>query len=345
MLGISDQFQPDIIIGPDGSQSGLVGDLIEHLNRPLGGRLKLHVERDWSAVTAKAMARELDGLASSSPNAVWDQHFRYTDPLYRGFFSLYRRVDDPPFTERAQLAGQRVGYLAGMKKAEQLLAGVPDLIPVPLADNARMAKALIDGEVDVLAAILYLEWWRRQHGSLAFRPSGMLDESEHAVVMSIRDDQPELVSILNKALRAIPADTRARINARWFGEAVDLFKPARPTLTLSSEARAWLDAHQPIRFTVSRDWAPVDFYNSDDQPAGIAPDYLERIGELLDVRFEPVPIENWPQAMAGLQQGQIDLLPAAAPTPERERDFLFTTPYLEFPIAIFAPVQTPLIDR
>ncbi|MEA3641318.1 MAG: transporter substrate-binding domain-containing protein [Lamprobacter sp.] len=343
LLGISDQFQPDVIVGPDGRQSGLVVDLIERLNEPLGGRLKLHVERDWSEVTRKAKAREIDGLASSAPNPVWDQHFLYTDPLYRGFFSLYRRVDDPPLRDREALVGLRVGYLAGMRKIETLLADLPDLTLVPLADHPAMAKALINGEVDVLVGNIDLEWWRRQHSSLAFHPTGILVGSEHPVVMSIRNDWPELVGILNKALRAIPAAERAGIESRWLGASPT--QTTAPRMKLSAAARAWLDEHSRIRFAVSRDWAPVDFYDRQDRPAGIAPDYLERIGEMLGMRFEPVPIDDWPQAMDGLQQGRIDLLPAANPTPERERDFLFTEPYLEFPIAIFAPVQTPLIDR
>ncbi|WP_201223466.1 transporter substrate-binding domain-containing protein [Halochromatium roseum] len=343
LLGISDQFQPDVIVGPDGRRSGLVVDLIERINEPLGGRLKLHVERDWSEVTRKAKARAIDGLASSAPNPVWDQHFLYTDPLYKGFFSLYRRVDDPPLRDREALVGLRVGYLAGMRKIETLLADLPDLTLVPLADHPAMAKALINGEVDVLVGNIDLEWWRRQHSSLAFHPTGILVGSEHPVVMSIRNDWPELVGILNKALRAIPAAERAGIEQRWLGAAPP--QTTAPRLKLSASARAWLDEHPRIRFAVSRDWAPVGFYDGQDQPAGIAPDYLARIGEMLGVQFEPVAIDDWPQAMAGLQQGDIDLLPAVTSTPERERDFLFTAPYLEFPIAIFAQVQTPLIDR
>ena len=343
LLGISDQFQPDVIVGPDGRQSGLVVDLIERLNEPLGGRLKLHIERDWSEVTRKAKARAIDGLASSAPNPVWDQHFLYTDPLYKGFFSLYRRVDDPPLRDREALVGLRVGYLAGMRKIETLLADLPDLTLVPLVDHPAMAKALIDAEVDVLVGSIDLEWWRRQHSSLAFGPTGILAGSEHPVVMSIRNDWPELVGILNKALRAIPTAERTGIEQRWLGASPT--QTTAPRLKLSSAARKWLEEHSRIRFAVSRDWAPVDFYDSQDRPAGIAPDYLERIGEMLDLQFEPVPIDDWPEAMEGLQQGRIDLLPAATPTPERERDFLFTEPYLEFPIAIFAPVQTPLIDR
>ncbi|WPL15784.1 Virulence sensor protein BvgS precursor [Thiorhodovibrio winogradskyi] len=344
VLGITEQFQPDIIIGADGRQSGLVVDFLELLNGPLGGRLKLKVERDWVSVTEQAMAREIDGLAVSSPNPIWDQHFLYTDPLYQGYFSLYRRVDDPPLTRREELRGLRVGYLAGIKKVDELLADVPDLSLVPLADNASMAKALIDGEVDALIGSVDLEWWRRQHSALAFRPTGILAGSEHLVVTSIRKDWPELVSILNKALRQIPSDEWARIQGRWLGEVPAVSGPSA-RLNLPEEARAWLADHPRIRFAVSRDWAPVGFYDSDDQPAGIAPDYLAHLGAQLGVLFEPVPVANWNEAMSGLEQGQIDLLPAMALTPERLQRFLFTEPYLEFPVAIFARVETPLIDR
>jgi ABC-type amino acid transport substrate-binding protein len=345
VLGISDQFQPDVLLDPHGRQSGLVVDLFERLNVSLGGRLRLHVERDWSAVTAKAMARDLDGLAVSAPNAIWDEHFLYTDPLYQGIFSLYRRVDDPPLTRREQLSGRRVGYLAGMKKVEQLLAGVTDLTLVPLADNPAMAKALIDGEVEVLIGGIDLEWWRRRHTMLSFRPMGVLAGSEHPVLMSIRNDWPELVGILNKALRAIPAAERVRIEQRWLGEAAMAQESTPPPLPLSTAARAWLDTHAPLRFAVSRDWAPIGFYDRQERPAGIAPELLARIGERLGVRFAPVAVHDWPDALEALARGRIDVLPAITPTPARRERFLFTSAYLEFPVAIFARVETPLIDR
>ncbi|WP_323696696.1 transporter substrate-binding domain-containing protein [Thiorhodovibrio litoralis] len=344
VLGITDQFQPDVLIGPDGQQSGLVVDILDRLNRLLDGRLRLQVDPDWSRVTEQAIAHEIDGLASSTPNPTWDRHFLYTDRLYQGFFSLYRRVDDPPLTQREQLAGLRVGYLAGMKKVEYLLAEGPELTLVPLANNQAMAEALIEGEVDVLIGGVDLEWWRRQHAVLSFRATGTLADSQYPVLMSIRNDWPELVGILNKALRAIPAADWTRIQRRWLGDPLPL-QPPQATPALTPEQRRWLNAHPVIRYAVSADWPPVGFYDHQDQPAGIAPDYLKRIGKRLGVRFEPVPVADWPAAMAALEQSRIDLLPAVAETPERQGHFLFTSPYLEFPVAIFARVETPLIDR
>ncbi|QEP42206.1 hypothetical protein D5085_03075 [Ectothiorhodospiraceae bacterium BW-2] len=120
VLGISDQFLPDVLVHPDGSQSGLVVDYFALLNRQLGGRLQLYVDHDWQAITEKAMRGEIDGLASSAPNARWDQYFLYSEPYYYGYLHIYVRSDSPPARNMADLIGKRVGYLSGMKLVEQI---------------------------------------------------------------------------------------------------------------------------------------------------------------------------------------------------------------------------------
>jgi signal transduction histidine kinase/DNA-binding NarL/FixJ family response regulator len=339
VLGISTEFPPAIIVDPNGQKSGLTVDYFELLNRRLDGRLELHVEADWQAVVEKAMTREIDGLAVSAPNPSWDQHFVYSVPYYHGYLHLFTRADESARLTRADLVGRRVGYLRGMKKVEHLLHDVAVVELVPLASNAAMVAALLSRHVDVLVAPNDLEWWRREHTHVGFRMSGLLDESRFPVVMSIRNDWPQLAGILDKALQQIQGIESARIHRRWL-ETIESADTAT-LLQLTAEQRAWLQAHPVIRYTQWTDRVPIEYIGHSGAPSGISTDYLVRVAKDLGVRLEYVPTASWTEALERLRTGDIDLLPSAAVTAERRDYLIFTKPYLNLPVAIFAPLEAP----
>ena len=116
---------------------------------------------------------------------------------------------------------------------------------------------------------------------------------------------------------------------------------AAKTPPLSAEQRAWLAAHPVIRYTQWIDRAPIEYINASGAPSGISSDYLAHVADALNIHFEYVPTTSWTEALAKLRSGEIDLLPTAAITTGR-RDYLtFTQPYLNLPVAIFAPINAP----
>ncbi|MFO1423708.1 MAG: ABC transporter substrate-binding protein [Candidatus Competibacteraceae bacterium] len=114
-------------------------------------------------------------------------------------------------------------------------------------------------------------------------------------------------------------------------------------VALTEEERTWLARHSVIRYAVDPDRAPVEYVDKDGRPVGMTVEYLDRLGELLGVRFESVPFPTWIEALRQLDSGEVGLLPAVAQTTGRLRRFRFTNPYLTFPVAIFALVDAPFV--
>ncbi len=330
VLGISEQFQPDVFVHADGSRSGLIVDYFRLLNRQLGNRLELHVEPDWSEVTAKAMDGEIDGLASSSPNPTWDRYFRYTEPFYHGYFHLFTPTDAAPAKRLQDLAGKRVGYLAGMKRVEYLARGVEGIELRGFASNEQMAKALLEGRVDVLIGAIDLEWWRKDNSLVGFDISGFIESSRHPVVMSIRKDWPLLPAILDKALNNIPAAEQARISRAWLGGGEAL---AAPPLQLSERERAYLDANQFQR-AAAKGWRPFTFLDAEGRVIGISEDYWALLKDKLGLREQVSPPMVFTDVLDAMQRGQADIFPSTTNTANREDSALFSDGYEQFPVAI-----------
>ncbi|EIC20444.1 transporter substrate-binding domain-containing protein [Thiorhodovibrio frisius] len=345
VLGMTDQWPPGLIRAEDGRLSGIMVDVLERLNQRLGSKIRLRVDSRWPTLIAQARAGEIDGLLAVGRLPIWDDQFLLTDEYFSTYLYLYTRNGDRlPGTNVAALEGLRVGSLEGHQQIRSVLEPLAGRIDArEFASHEAMAAALLDGQLDVVVDAGVFDWWRRQKFLTGFRIAAVLEGSEYQLAMAIRKDWAPLVEMLNQGLASIGESEWNRIYTRWAG---DLPRTTEPLarLALSAEERRWLAEHQVIRYGIG-EWAPIEYLDADGQPAGIAPDFVRRIAELLGVRFEPHAFGLWPDAVEALAQGELDLLPAAMATAQRrERGLHFTTPYLRFPVAIFAPVETPLID-
>ncbi len=324
LLGSTNHFQPDVIVNSDGSYAGFVVDYLNLLNQRLGNRFQLHVDSDWRTATDKAIRHEIDGLAASAPNPTWDKHFLYSDPYAYHYFYLYTRADAPHHgNQTTDLAGKRVGYLAGIKKIEHLLQNLPGVQLIALNGNEALANALLEEQVDVVVSLANLEWWRKQHGNFAFKTAGILADSRFPVVISIRKDWPLLPNIINKVLKTLTAEDHERIHQRWIQSLESM--PAQVELTPAE--RAFLDQHPVIRFGSDGTFIPYVKSQPDGTVIGLEPDLLARINALTgaNIRLE---IGKWAEVVARAERGELEGLATSASQPERATTFFFShSPY------------------
>ncbi len=106
---------------------------------------------------------------------------------------------------------------------------------------------------------------------------------------------------------------------------------AHADLLLNEQERAWLKAHPVIRFAVDPDFAPFEWLTADGEFRGMAADYTALVEEKLGIRFQQVHADSWLDVMAMIRKHEVDLLPALARSPQREKYLLFTEPHIIVP--------------
>lgn len=99
---------------------------------------------------------------------------------------------------------------------------------------------------------------------------------------------------------------------------------------LTIEERAWLVAHPELRLSPDPAYQPVEFFDEQGIYRGISAEYIALIEQRLGFRFQIVD-RSKEQAAFAAGGFRIDTMPTCAPTPNRQKNWLFTTPYLEFP--------------
>jgi signal transduction histidine kinase len=338
VLGAGEDWAPSVMKDAQGQISGFIVDHMALLNRKLGTDMRIEAG-PWNEMVRKAEAGEIDGLTLTAPLEERRNRFLFTDVFFTVYDFLFLRTADlskPSVpTGLEDLDGKRVGYLKGTLRISRALSGRPGVTAVAADSYGALAQMLLAGEIDVAISSYSLEYWRASNGVMGLSPTRIVPDTEARMVMTIRKDRAQLVSILNKGLAAITKDELEPLFRRWFG-ADYLDRAAKAGGTLTTEELAWLAAHPVLRAAIDPAWAPVEFTDAAGVPRGISVAYLERLGRILGVRFEVDAKLSWSEALRRLGAREVDVLPAIVATPEREQRMLFTGAYLSLPAVIFS---------
>lgn len=110
---------------------------------------------------------------------------------------------------------------------------------------------------------------------------------------------------------------------------------------LTEADRAWVRANPTVRVGFDPDFKPFSFRGADGRLQGIDAEFLAWLGEATGLRFEPTTAATWTQVYEAGVRRETDVLVSTADVPERRGAFLFTQPYLKFPVTIIARDDGP----
>ena len=221
-LGVDPKFIPYEFIDNDGIYKGIAADYIDLICERTG--LKMVVARDltWSEAYEKGVSKELDALPCVSKTPERERYFLFSDPYYEFQRVVFVKNDNREIESfedlrdgkvAVQINSSHYGYLSEFENIE--------LSPYPTVEEALFA--LSEGKenafVGNLATTSYLI---NANGITNLRFITIKSEEPQSLYFAVRNDWPELVSILNKALASIEESEKIEINNKWIGVQEDI---------------------------------------------------------------------------------------------------------------------------
>ena len=100
---------------------------------------------------------------------------------------------------------------------------------------------------------------------------------------------------------------------------------------LTNEERGWLSNHKIIRIAPDPEFTPIEWIDENGLYQGISTEFMDLISQELDIKFEVVKCSNWEEVLQKARDRDVDMLSAAAQTPQRAEYMDFSSPYLIFP--------------
>jgi PAS domain S-box-containing protein len=224
-IGVRADWPPFEFVDELRVYAGIASDYVDHFNRRLGLRMKPVPGLDWVEVLAKAAAGEIDVVPCIGTTEKRRRFLLFTDPYVIFPIVIVTREDAPFVNGVGDFAPERVGIIAGHVVQEYLEADHPNrnwaLFGRTEEALTALARGRIDAFVDNVASISYAT------GKLGLKKLKVAAATPYKLELAfgVRRDWAELVPILNRELREMPAEERNRIVDRWsrvrFEHAVD----------------------------------------------------------------------------------------------------------------------------
>ena len=126
------------------------------------------------------------------------------------------RNDVPFVPDISALLDKTFALVTGYADTEALLQRHPGLKVLPVADVGEALEAVAIGKADATVGNIAVLHFKIRELSLAnLKVAAPTDDQDRRVYFAVRDDWPELVTILNKGLATITPEDRRRILDRW----------------------------------------------------------------------------------------------------------------------------------
>ena len=345
VLGAPTDYPPMVIKQTNGAHIGVLVDLFELISQRLNTNVHLHIEDSWADIQEKAKNREIDGLAFGGRDPSRDAIYNATSTVLPTYFSVFGRSRVEYQLKRfSDLDGMHIGYKKAARPTRSLLEKLPSAVLKPYDSHESLTQALLDKEIDVIVAWMSYDHWRKEKLQGTIDNILLIDEYPIEMVTYVRNDWPELIPILNKAIIAVQKDELLRLTNKWFGEWPQQYMAG--TIALTAEERAWLDLKHTVRVRIA-DLPPYQIINDNEPAQGIVIEYLKLIGDRTGIKFRyEMTDEPFAEFLDSMKQRQgPDMTAVITPTPEREQYISFTKPYLTSPYVIFIREKdNPIFD-
>lgn len=353
-LGTDATWAPFVVQRPDGTWDGLDVDFVDYINRSIGANIQIKTGK-WSEMVSQAKMRKIDGLTSSSAAPERSAHFQFSDPYTLEYTLLLVRSDDG-FTVNSldDLKGKTILYQEGNAFAESVLADLEGIEAVPVVSEVAGVKMLVEGKAD--ACMSGVTYYTDYHAKFAgmLKVGWWFEDRPLRIVFSIRKDWPELVSIINKALAAMPQEQKDALYKQWFmvteAELLDQkplgsgnkgIRERSYQVALTEEERAWLKEH-PIITLGGGIFPPLDFVDEAGKTSGVGPGYADALGKVLGITFKYISGE-WTDIFEMAKKKEIDGIRLLTRSESKGKFLNFTQPYTTIEYAIFVSKGAELL--
>ncbi|WP_158498882.1 transporter substrate-binding domain-containing protein [Magnetospira sp. QH-2] len=322
--------------GERGEHTGIAAELVQLVGDRLGIRFRPEFD-EWDLLLGKLKDRKLDLAPSIYHTPEREAYLQFTD----SFLSLYDAIvtaDNINDVETAEdLKGRTVAVERGFYTIEILKRDYPEINLLVVDNTTEALKAVSTNKADAYIGTHYVASYLIKKFILPnLKVVGFFGDEAKAVHMAVRKDWPIFRDIMNKGLASVTSEERQAILEKY----ITLDSTATPDagihklIDLTDDEKQWLKKHETIRIGVDPAYPPFEFLDDKGAHAGMGSDYVRLVSERLGIKMKVVPSRTWTEVIEGVQDGSIDVLPAAFSTQPRQSFLNFSEPHTTFPLVI-----------
>jgi len=306
-----------------GQPTGYNLDLINMINQNLDINLVPKFYDTWYQGFQAFERGDTAGVMSLSRSTEREKTIAYSPVYLYSPHHIVVRHKNHKIKDMASLNGARVSLFENHLLHQVLVERLPNLRPVFIDSNRQGIEQVRDGNSD--AVLLFSPDLKALH-SMGLEVSGQVYSKASEYAVGTRKDNPILSSIIAKGIGSITAVQRKKLYEKW----------RNPSLTNTSlfttPEREYISNNRRIRVGTIP-WKPLVTVES-GKLSGIVGDLLREVTALSGLEFD-VEQDHWSNVFDGFKQQDIDLIPIAFRSKDREEFALFGDAYFNLALSIY----------
>ncbi len=291
-IGMDADYAPYSFRAADGSYQGVAPDLVKRIGKMLGVHFEIGPDQDWPGILKAAQERSVDTIATAVRTPERESYLNFTRIYIPTPLVIMARKDDQRVSSPADLSGMKVALVKDYSSTKKVLSEYPSIQQYQAENSLEGLRAVATGKADAFVGVLGVSTFlASKHGILNLKVAAPYEMALNGQRIAVRKDWPELVTILDKSIQAIPDDEKIRILNKWIP--IDSEYAKIPKLRLTDQEKSWLSQHRELRLAIDPDFAPVEFVDEQGMHAGISADYVNVLSKKLGIKMKVVHGISW----------------------------------------------------
>ncbi|MCF6299033.1 MAG: transporter substrate-binding domain-containing protein, partial [Thiomicrorhabdus sp.] len=310
---------------------GLSLDYLSLIGQKTGLTFKVTPDR-WLTSLSNLEHKKVDLLPAAVQTEERKKYAFFSDSYFDARYYFFIR-DDLQAVQLSDLNGKTVAVPKGFSQIKTLQQHYPDIHILETDSMQAAIEAVIQNKAQVLYDVYPVLSYSIKHSGInTIVPFKATIQGVKKLHFMVRNDAPELLSIVNKGLAAITVSERDRMVLEWIGKPpkVDDFSH----FDLTEQERAWLQDNPNIRFTGDPDWLPFEAFTEKGVYTGIVADFLTEITEKVPLNINVIPVEYWSEVLVLANQKKVDIISGDVDDVHLAKNYSPIKPYINTPIVI-----------
>jgi len=342
VLGSDRLWHPYVIVSPEGDITGYDAEMLDLINRVSGAHFVLEAG-EWSKMQEKAKQRLIDGLSTGAAIESRKSYVDFSDVYITVSKMVIVASSNPKnIYSLEDLKGKTIAIMQGNLADKRSAKHFPDSTIKHFATVEAVLEAVASGEADATFANGSTLFLANELGMPYFKRIAVLPEKLE-LVLAVRNDWPEAITIINKALKKISKERFEALQRKWFWQDQAMPLIYEP-LKLNDEQKHYLKETGRIKFCLDPDRMPLEAIRR-GEANGAGSDLVRLFSDRLDIPFSLVPTYTQEDSLLLLEKGECDIMPMMMPSRSRSSRYFFTTPYLSVPTILATTYEKPYISN
>ena len=339
--GAERDWAPYDFVNYQGEHDGLSKDYLMVMGKMLRVNF-LPVIDTWPNLLEQTKRQTIDLLPAIYFSAERNNDLDFSAPYQSMIDYLFIR-DDVATANVASWSDKTIAIPKGYVLKEIIKQKYPKMKIFEADDFEGAVSAVLEKKADLLVdSYAVMNFFLKSNGISTIKPlKPVLPSQKRYLHMATHQRNSMLISIIDKALSAIPKQIKNDLTHQWLIES-DTQKSH--SLVLTSQELEWLNNHQEVTVIGAANRLPYEAKDLDDQHIGMIADYLALISKKLTIKFNVIKTKNYQESLSLVKAGKVDMLSESIPS-SLASHFKFTEPFLSSPFVIIMKDEQQYVEN